>query len=65
MNFDSDAISLFRGFMPIKQKSSLPGTRSGLGLTSRDHGRHRLRHRTAYGAFRQPRRATARPRADR
>jgi rare lipoprotein A len=29
---------LSEGFMPIKQKSSLSGTRSGLGLTSRDHG---------------------------
>jgi peptidoglycan lytic transglycosylase len=28
---------LSEGFMPIKQKSSLPGTLSGLGLTARDH----------------------------
>jgi rare lipoprotein A len=29
---------LSEGFMPIQQKSSLPGTRAGLGLTARDHG---------------------------
>jgi rare lipoprotein A len=29
---------LSEGFMPIKQKSSLPGTRSSLGLSPRDHG---------------------------
>jgi rare lipoprotein A len=29
---------LFEGFMPIKQKSSMPGARTGLRLSPRDHG---------------------------